>query len=139
MIKEPTITTIFHGPEGYISPNWYKDKTQVPTWNFTNVEVKGRATLIHGSEEKLQILEKLTNFHEQRINSDWKVAKVPEAKLKAMLTAITGFKIQIDSWKGKAKLSQNKSLAERSRLIEGLKRLDDGKSEILANLMIELT
>ena len=133
------ITVIFHGPDGYVSPNWYKDITQVPTWNFAAVEIKGRASLLTSKNDKIQLLEELTNFHENRINSDWKIDKLPAEKLEAMLSAISGFKIQIDSIKGKAKLSQNKSLAERSRVIEGLKALKDGKADDLAKLMISLT
>ena len=133
------ITVIFHGPDGYVSPNWYKDKTQVPTWNFTTVEIKGRASLLTSTNDKLQLLEELSSFHENRINSDWNMNKMPAEKLESMLLAITGFKIQIDSIKGKAKLSQNKSLAERSRVIEGLKSLKDGKADALVKLMIDLT
>ncbi|PCJ48701.1 MAG: hypothetical protein COA74_08320 [Gammaproteobacteria bacterium] len=133
------IVVIFHGADGYVSPNWYKDKTQVPTWNFVKVEVKGRVNLITSDGDKLVILEQLSNFHEHRINSDWEMVKVPQDKLAAMLKAITGFKINIESVKGKAKLSQNKSLAERSRVIEGLKSLQDSKSDALAKIMIELT
>ncbi|MFT5450772.1 MAG: transcriptional regulator, partial [Enterobacterales bacterium] len=111
MAANQPITVIFHGPDGYVSPNWYKDKTQVPTWNFAAVEIKGRASLLTSTNDKLQLLEELSSFHENRINSDWSMTKMPAEKLELMLSAITGFKIQIDSIKGKAKLSQNKSLA----------------------------
>ena len=139
MNANPQITVIFHGPDSYISPNWYKDKTQVPTWNFTAVEIRGNVILLTSTNDKLQLLEELSTFHESRINSDWAINKVPAEKFESMLKAITGFKIEIKDIKGKAKLSQNKSLAERSRVIEGLKSLKEGKAEALAELMIELT
>jgi len=138
MQENPEITLIFNGPNGYISPNWYADKTQVPTWNYINVKVQGRVHLIHDSSAKLELVETLSNYHEQQINSDWKIEKVPDAKLKAMLTAITGFSIEVESWQGKAKLSQNKSTAERLNLVQGLKELSDVNSLDLAELMLDV-
>jgi len=29
------------GPEAYVSPDWYDDKDQVPTWNYVSVEAEG--------------------------------------------------------------------------------------------------
>ena len=135
MKHNSVITVIFHGPDGYISPNWYADKAQVPTWNFMSVEIKGKVTLIHGDAEKLQLLENLSSIHEQKILSDWKINKLSEVKLKAMLNAITGLSIQIDCWEGKTKLSQNKPETERLNLIKGLENLDDPKSHLLASKM----
>ena len=34
-------TVVFHGPHGYISPNWYTTKNAVPTWNFAVVHATG--------------------------------------------------------------------------------------------------
>jgi transcriptional regulator len=135
MEKNSAITTLFHGPDGYISPNWYSDKTQVPTWNFMNVEVKGAVTLLHGDSDKLKLLKELSRVHEQKISSDWTIDKLPEVKLNAMLKAITAFAIQIDSCEGKAKLSQNKHQTERLNLINGLEKLSDSNNRLLAEQM----
>lgn len=41
------VLAIFHGPEGYISPNWYPSKAQnskvVPTWNYASIHAYGTA------------------------------------------------------------------------------------------------
>src|SRR5258706_7585026 len=29
------------GPEAYVSPDWYEDRDQVPTWNYLSVEAEG--------------------------------------------------------------------------------------------------
>ena len=129
------ISAIFHGENSYISPNWYDDKTQVPTWNFMNVEVKGKVRLITDDGEKYKLLNHLSNHFERQINSDWVISKVPEAKLTAMIKAITGFAIEIDSWVGKAKLSQNKSNLDRANLIAGLDLLGDERSKNMARLI----
>jgi len=42
---------IFHGPEGYITPNWYPSKAEhgkvVPTWNYAVVHAYGRPEMIN--------------------------------------------------------------------------------------------
>ena len=41
---------IFHGPDGYITPNWYASKAEngkvVPTWNYAVVHAYGRPELL---------------------------------------------------------------------------------------------
>jgi transcriptional regulator len=34
-------TIIVSGPDGYVSPDWYEMKDQVPTWNYVTVHLKG--------------------------------------------------------------------------------------------------
>ncbi|EQD57809.1 Negative transcriptional regulator, partial [mine drainage metagenome] len=44
------VLLLFHGPQGYVSPNWYPSKhvsgREVPTWNYAVVEVRGRLRVI---------------------------------------------------------------------------------------------
>ena len=37
---------IFNGPHGYISPEWYENNEQVPTWNFGVVHAAGNLSLV---------------------------------------------------------------------------------------------
>jgi len=134
------LSVIFNGTDAYISPNWYLDKTQVPTWNFEAIIIKGRVTLLTNKIEKRALLDRASKFHEGQIESDWSLDKMPDKKLDAMLEAITGFTIQIDSWQGKSKLSQNKEIIEQQNIVKGLHSVNtmngnDLKSALLANRM----
>src|SRR5579871_5254072 len=44
------VLAIFHGADGYVSPNWYPSKQlthrEVPTWNYAVVHVHGRLRVI---------------------------------------------------------------------------------------------
>jgi len=135
MAENPTISLVFQGVSAYISPNWYQDKTQVPTWNFEAVIVKGSVSLVTSNAKKRSLLERASKFHEDTINSDWTLSKMPENKLNAMIDAITGFLVEIESWQGKSKLSQNKSVAERENLLRGLSALDTPESVLMSDKM----
>jgi len=52
----------------------------------------------------------------------WTTAKMPEAKLCAMLPSIVGFKLEVQVWRPTFKLSQNKASEERARVADGLER-----------------
>ena len=45
---------IFHGPEAYITPNWYATKAEtgkaVPTWNYITVHAKGAIRWIQDAD-----------------------------------------------------------------------------------------
>ena len=135
MAENNQITVIFNGENGYISPSWYDDQSQVPTWNFSNVKIMGKITLIDQANDKLLLLTRLSDHFEKQVNSDWRINKVPDAKLQAMLGVITGFSIKIEHWEGKDKLSQNKSDKERQNLITALKQQGNSKAENLASYM----
>ncbi|WP_444996967.1 FMN-binding negative transcriptional regulator [Aliikangiella sp. IMCC44359] len=124
----------FSGANAYISPNWYADKGNVPTWNFMSVQVSGHATLLNDCE-LLNLLNRLSEMHESQFETPWTIKKMDTKKLSAMLKAIVGFKISIESIEGKAKLSQNKSPTEIQSLIHGLEQQEDYNSNQVAQWM----
>lgn len=100
---------VINGPDGYVSPRWYADPTNVPTWNYVALELEGRVRRMD-SDGLLGLLEALSNRHEARITEGefWKMDKVPESKLKGLLAAIIGFELEVQAWRPTLKLSQNK-------------------------------
>lgn len=112
---------VVNGPDAYVSPVWYDDQGQVPTWNYVAVEMEGRVRRM--SEEGLRgLLETVSARHEARINPDapWTMDKVPAAQMSRLMGGITGFEMEIAVWRSTFKLSQNKSAADRARIAGGL-------------------
>lgn len=124
----------FHGPNTYISPTWYKNNQNVPTWNYTSVQVTGKASLLQRIE-LIDLLDKLSQVHEAKFEQPWTINKLSEKRLNAMCNAIVGFKIKITGIEGKAKLSQNKSKDEVNNLIDRLNAQGDYQSIRVANEM----
>ncbi len=131
------LRVLFQGPNAYISPGWYSDPQNVPTWNYVTVEVKGHAELM-SNEQTIDLLDKLSQKHEAQFKPPWRIDKLSKKKLNAMVNAIVGVRISIDKLSGKAKLSQNKSNIQRRELIAGLNKQEDVMSQQIANLMSNL-
>ncbi|TQV85435.1 FMN-binding negative transcriptional regulator [Aliikangiella coralliicola] len=128
--KADDINVCFNGPNAYITPNWYTNNSNVPTWNFINVQVSGKCTLMNEAE-LIDLLDKLSQKHEARFEQPWTIDKLSEKQLSAMLKAIVGFKISIETIEGKAKLSQNKKAQDFDGLLNGLStQEDDGSIQI---------
>ncbi|QNQ10055.1 FMN-binding negative transcriptional regulator [Sphingomonas alpina] len=112
------------GADGYITPNWYANPApEVPTWNYTAVEIEGHARSVDEAGLIDQV-DRLAALHEPRIipENPWTRDKLDEARQRAMLRAIIAFEVTVDAVRGTHKLSQNKSAGDRARVIAGLKR-----------------
>ena len=131
-----TVLAVVNGPDAYISPRWYADPAQVPTWNYVAVEMEGRVRRLD-ADGLLGQITALSDQHEARIaqGKAWTMDKLPEAKLRGLLAGIVGFELEVLAWRETIKLSQNKSAEERARLVTGLDR--EG-SVAIAQLMREL-
>lgn len=108
--------------DGYISPNWYAAPIdQVPTWNFVAVEIEGVARAVDEAAITEQ-LDALAARHEPRVNpaNPWSRAKMDDALFRKMLTAITGFAIEVTAIRETVKLSQHKSDDDQAGTVAGL-------------------
>ena len=116
-----TVLAVINGPDGYVSPRWYSDPEQVPTWNYVAVELEGRVRRMDAAGLLGQITA-LSDKHEARIaaGKPWTMDKLPEAKSRALQAAIVGFELEVIAWRETIKLSQNKPAEERNRVAAGL-------------------
>ncbi|HYF49815.1 MAG TPA: FMN-binding negative transcriptional regulator [Planctomycetota bacterium] len=126
---------VFHGPHAYVSPTWYGQPKNVPTWNYAAVHVYGRIEVCDHPSEKLAILEKMTAFYEGSQAKPWRIADIPSDFRDKLLTALTAFRIVILRIEGKWKLNQNKSEAERAGVIRALKDSPREHEREIARLM----
>ncbi len=118
---------IFHGPENYISPNYYPSKQLdgkvVPTWNYIAVHVKGNISFIHDQEWKIDMLNALTKQHEKNQAVPWSVADAPSDYTNKLLGGIVGLEVEVVSIKGQWKVSQNKYENDKQGVIKGLSEI----------------
>lgn len=115
-----TALVVVNGPDAYVSPRWYADKGQVPTWNYIAVELEGRVRQMDEAG-LLGLLEDLSASNESRLPDEpWTMDEVPAARLRAMIGAIVGFELEVLAWRPTLKLSQNKPAEERARVADAL-------------------
>jgi transcriptional regulator len=119
---------IFQGPHTYVSPSWYAEPAAaVPTWNYAVAHVHGRVELIDEAETRALLDEMIGRYEAGRPNP-WRL-QLEGRPLSAMLQAIVGFRLAIERVDVKLKLSQNRSLEDRERVIAAL-RGDGGKDAL---------
>lgn len=103
------------GPDGYISPDWYRaGPNEVPTWNYVAVELEGTLRRMERDELHAQI-EALSHANEAKLapKPEWTSAKMDALRYEQLLGAITGFRLDIQAWRGTRKLGQNKPAEQR--------------------------
>ena len=130
-IDGATALAVFSGPDAYVTPDWYATKREtgkvVPTWNYVTVQARGRVSLLRDPDEARAAVERLTDAMEASRPAPWAVDDAPARYVDAMLRGIVAFRMDIASLTGAAKLSQNKSDADRAGVRAGLRadRPDD--------------
>lgn len=129
------VLMIFIGPQSYISPDWYETKELVPTWNYAAVHAYGQPSALTDSE-LCNLLDDLNEVNESLLTkTPWTTKMLPRALYRTMRAAIRGYQIPISRIEGKWKMSQNRSAADRTSVIDNLKKLDDASKQTLADVM----
>jgi transcriptional regulator len=132
------VLAIFHGPEAYISPSWYATKALthkvVPTWNYTVVHAHGVLEAVDDAPWVHALVGRLTNHHESALPGPWAVHDAPDDYVQQMLRAIVGIRIVLTRLVGKWKISQNRAVADRQGVVEGLQS-QTAAAQALARLM----
>lgn len=127
---------VFLGPHAYVSPNWYPSKAAtgkaVPTWNYITVHARGPIRWIQNAVWLKRHVTALSEAHEAGRTGAWAVSDAPDDYIDAMVRAIVGFELTVETLEGKYKLSQNRDAADRLGVRDAFVR--EGRSDI-ARLM----
>ncbi len=116
---------IVTGPDAYVSPSWYASKAEhgrvVPTWNYSAVHLTGLVRVHEDPAWLRSAVTDLTDLHEASRKHGWAVTDAPEAFVEGQLRGIVGLELTVTGVEGKAKLSQNRSQADRDGVVHGLR------------------
>ncbi len=112
------------GPDAYVSPAYYASKREhgrvVPTWNYSQVQLRGIATVVDEADAVRAIVTRLTERHEAPRAHPWEVADAPESYIAQQLRAIVGIRLAVDTVEAKAKWTQGRSDADVDGVLAGL-------------------
>jgi transcriptional regulator len=130
---------IFHGPEGYITPNWYASKSEhgkvVPTWNYATVHAYGRPEVMQDKDWLRAHVAALTAEQEATESQPWALSDAPESYVEAMLRGIVGFRFAFTRLQGKWKMSQNREPKDRAGVVQGLGQRATGDDREIADIV----
>jgi transcriptional regulator len=120
---------ILRGPDAYITPTWYRSKSEhgrvVPTWNYVTAHVYGELVVHDDVDWVGGLVRRLTEKHEADQPQPWAVADAPPAFVEGQLRAVVGVELRINRIEAKAKLSQNRPEADIDGVVEGARGRGD--------------
>lgn len=153
---EHDVLVIFTSPvHHYITPKFYTETKPstgkvVPTWNYSAVEIYGKATVYVDtkSDETSNFLNQqihdLSQFNETQTmgytgqgdrQGPWKVTDAPERYVELLKKAIIGVEIKIEKMQGKFKMSQEMPDGD----VEGVKQGFRAMGTDLGNKIADIT
>jgi transcriptional regulator len=92
----------------------------VPTWNYLTAHVYGRLVVHDDPIWVGALVRRLTDKHETHSAQPWSVDDAPAHFIAGQLRAIVGVELVISRIEAKAKLSQNRPVADIDGVVAGL-------------------
>lgn len=126
----------FQGPQKYISPTIYKNKINVPTWNYAVVQIQGTAETFSDSQSLKELLNRSVEFFESKNGTNWSY-KLPAPAQMQLEAAIIGVKIKVHQVESKFKLSQNRSDEDHEEVLQFMQNSAKEKDREMFNWMIK--
>ena len=126
LAEQPTspVLIVFQGADAYVTPSWYETKREtgkvVPTWNYAIVQVRGTVRVIEDQDWLAQQISDLTVSQEGGRAAPWAVTDAPASFIQSQIKGIVGMEIEITDISGKWKVSQNRPVADRVGVADGL-------------------
>lgn len=126
------VLVIIAGANGYISPSWYgRDATPVPTWNFIVAHCYGTPTLLDADANQ-RLLTRLTAHFERHVESP---VVLDEEVVTRLAPRTAGFRIALDRFICKVKMSQDEDPDTQAQVLAALRRPGPYANAALAKQM----
>jgi transcriptional regulator len=109
---------IVQGPHGYISPSWYAPGDFVPTWNHVTAHLYGVPEVLTDAEN-LKVLERLVDHFEQGM-PDARSLRIDPVAAARLAKGTVGLRVPITRVEARKKLSQNRTDADRTSIVDHL-------------------
>jgi transcriptional regulator len=134
---ENEVLVIFGGAHTYISPRWYNQAGNVPTWNYQAVHAYGVPTIVDNQDELYGMLTRLVDRYESNSGaiSEYHLDALPKKIVSEKMKGVVGLRIHVTHLEAKFKLSQNRSQPERENITIELEKRGDENSTMIAEAM----
>lgn len=127
------ILVIVQGPHGYISPGWYDAKPAVPTWNHVTAHLYGTPEIL-SDEENYRVLGDLVDYFEDSMPEPRRMEQ-EEEYARRIYKGTAGFRLRVERFDARLKLSQNKPPEVAQRIITELEHGENYAQPALAREM----
>ena len=122
-LGEHEVMVIVYGPQGYVSPGWYDMSPAVPTWDFAVAHLHGTPEIL-SDEENLQVLDRLVAWFEDPLPEPFLMHRTLEntAYAERIVHGTVGFRLRVDRFEAKDKMSQDKPAEVIAKIVAALRR-----------------
>ncbi len=124
LAADPRATILLIGPHGYISPSWFADRSQAPTWNYGCAIFDVEVRLLDTPADARRLLEGLVDQVESNRPGRWRVEEMG-ARYDRLAVNIVGFEADILHARTKFKLGQDERDDVFADILRGLDILDE--------------
>ncbi len=126
---------VFQEPHAYISPSLYEHTQNVPTWNYIAVHCYGKIEILP-PQGHFACLEKMMAAFDRDYLQQWH--ELDNSYKENLSRGIVAFDFVVANIQAKEKLSQNKSFADRTNIVQKLSQSPDSTAQAVAHRMQEL-
>ena len=129
LAQSPKATVLLLGPNGYISPSWYADRSQAPTWNYACAQFEVDVEIRDTPQDADALLRSLADDMEADRPAAWHVEDMGE-RYARLSTGIVGFHARIVSVASRFKMGQDERDDVFADILRGLQLTDsDGLAD----------
>lgn len=119
--KTPRATLLFMGPNGYVSPSWFSDRTQAPTWNYASINCDVDIEFLDNHADLDRIVRDLVEAMEGDRRNRWRIEEM-HGRYELLLQRIIPFRAHVHAIIAKFKLGQDERDDVYPEIIRGLSR-----------------
>jgi transcriptional regulator len=123
---------IFSGPHAYIAPGWYAAQPSVPTWDFAAAHLTGTLEPIDDDPGITDMLVDMAKDDPKQFD----IHALSDKYRTAMFHGIRAFRLVATKIEAQWKMSQNRSVEDRTRVIAALREQgNDPVADLIAETL----
>lgn len=130
LAKGKSVLAIFSGPHAYVSASVYQHEN-VSTWNYQAVHIYGTIKVLTEEDKDLHLQEILHHFENGR-DKALSYRSLSQNMLDSYKQEIVAFRIRSYRVEAAFKLSQNRTTADKERIIQDLSKNEEHSSLVQA-------
>jgi transcriptional regulator len=136
------VLVVFSGPATYVSPHWRIDKTRAGTYDYEEVQVRGRVRVHRDLAFFRDLVDGLSALIEPRyaeVSGEpvWTTAMAPDGYLERLFPQVVCFSIDPESVRSISKLHQHFPEADRRSIAAHLERCHQQEARTIAGRILQ--
>ncbi len=124
LASDARATVLLIGPHGYISPSWFADRTQAPTWNYASAVFDVDVSLLDTPADAHRLLDGLVDQVESDRPGRWNSREMGE-RYDRLAANVVGFEAKVVGMRSRFKLGQDERDDVFADILRGLDLVDE--------------